>query len=101
LPDDEDGLVAPAQDLLLTVGSVPTVRVRATNTTGSAAMLYGWIDVNRDGVFDNTIERAGVTVPPATINAMFALTFPAISVSAPGGATYARFRISSDPAAAS
>jgi hypothetical protein len=100
LPDDEDGLVEPAQDLLLTVGSVPTVRVRATNTTGSAATLYGWIDINRDGVFDNPSERTSVTVPTATTNGTFTLTFPLIPVSTPAGATYARFRLSSDVAAA-
>ena len=61
-PDDEDGVIEPAQDLLLTIGSAPVVRVRATNTTGSAATLYGWIDVNRDGVFDNATERTSVTV---------------------------------------
>ena len=60
---DEDGLIEPAQDLVLTVDTAPVVRVRATNTTGSAATLYGWIDVNRDGVFDNATERTSVAVP--------------------------------------
>lgn len=36
-PDDEGGLIEPAQDLLLTVGSIPVVRVRATNMTRSVA----------------------------------------------------------------
>ena len=100
LPDDEDGLTEPAQDLLLTVGSAPAVRVRATNTTGSLAMLYGWIDVNRDGVFDNGTERASVSVPSGTNNGTFTLTFPSIPVSLAAGTTYARFRLSTDVAAA-
>ncbi len=99
-PPDENGLVEPAQDLLLTVGSVPTVRVRATNMTGAAATLYGWIDVNRDGVFDNSTERTSVAVSPATTNGLFTLTFPTIPLSSAAGATYARFRLSSDVAVA-
>src|SRR5262249_14223597 len=65
-PDDEDGLSNPAADLVLTIGSHPRVRVWVTNTTGSAATLYGWIDYNGDGVFDNTNERASVAVPSGT-----------------------------------
>ena len=100
LPDDEDGLIEPAQDLVLTSGSAPVVRVRATNTTGSEATLYGWIDFNRDGVFDNATERTSVTVPTATTNGTLTLTFPTISTSTTAGATYARFRLSTDVAAA-
>lgn len=100
LPDDEDGLVEPAQDLALTVGTVPVVRVRATNTTGSTATLYGWIDINRDGKFDNTTERNSAPIPSGTNNATISLTFPTISTTALPGATYARFRLSSDAAAA-
>jgi hypothetical protein len=100
LPDDEDGLVEPAQDLAVTIGTTPTVRVRVTNTTGTAAQLYGWIDYNRDGAFGNATERASVTVPAGTTNDTFTLTFPTIPASTSAGATFARFRLSSDPAAA-
>ncbi len=99
-PDDEDGLIEPAQDLLLTIGSVPVVRVRATNTTGSAATLFGWIDFNRDGVFDNDTERTSVAVATGTNNGTFTLTFPTLPASASAGTTYARFRLSTDAAAA-
>ena len=100
LPDDEDGLIEPAQDLLLTVGTAAVVRVRATNSTGSTATLYGWIDFNRDGMFDNATERTSVTVPTATSNGTFTLTFPTIPKSTTVGTTYARFRLSTDAAAA-
>lgn len=100
LPDDEDGLVEPLQDLLVTAGSAPVVRVRATNTTTAASTVYGWIDFNRDGVFDNQTERASAAVPAGSIKRTFSLTFPAIPISDNVGPTYARFRLSSDPAAA-
>ncbi|MDB5386339.1 MAG: sodium/calcium exchanger 1, partial [Planctomycetaceae bacterium] len=98
-PDDEDGLIEPGQDLELTVGSAPVVRVRATNLTGSAATLYGWIDYNQDGVFTNGTERTSITVPAGTTNGTFILTFPVIPANTTAGSTYARFRLSSDAAA--
>ncbi len=98
--DDEDGVIDPDVDLLLTAGAVPQARLRATNTTGNSAMLYGWIDVNRNGVFDNTTERASIAVPTATVNGIFTLNFPTVPLNATGGKTYARFRLSTDTAAA-
>jgi len=99
-PDDENGLIEPAQDLLLTRGTAPEVRVRATNMTGSEATLYGWIDFNRDGVFDNATERSWAAVPNSTDNETFILTFPTIPIGTATGTTYARFRLSTDSAAA-
>ena len=100
LPDDEGGVFEPAQDLTLTAATTPVVRVRATNTTSSAATLYGWIDYNGDGVFDNATERTSVAVPASTNNGTFTLTFPTVPAGATTGTTYARFRLSSDSAAA-
>ncbi len=97
---DEDGLLESAQDLLLTAGTVPIVRVRATNATGSAATLYGWIDYNRDGVFSNSTERASVVVPQTARKATLSLVFPLIPATTAPGRTYARFRLSADTAAA-
>ncbi|MFO1004062.1 MAG: FG-GAP-like repeat-containing protein [Planctomycetaceae bacterium] len=57
---DEDGVLFPLTDLQFTIGSQPTVTLRATNTTGTAATLYGWVDYNGNGVFDNATERASV-----------------------------------------
>jgi predicted outer membrane repeat protein len=99
LPDDEDGVSYPATDLVLTVGAQPTVNVRVTNMTGSAATLYGWIDYNGNGVFDNATERANVAVPNGTNNNIFTLVFPAVPRGFTG-TTYARFRLSTDPLAA-
>jgi hypothetical protein len=99
LPDDEDGLSDPAADLVLTVGAQPTVNIRVTNTTGLAANLYGWIDYNANGVFDNATELASVAVPSGTNNLIKTLVFPTVTGSFTG-TTYARFRLSTDATAA-
>ncbi|MCA9074874.1 MAG: FG-GAP repeat protein [Planctomycetaceae bacterium] len=99
LPIDEDGLSHPASDLALTIGGFPSVTVRVTNTTGTAATLYGWIDTNADGVFDNATERASIAVPDGTSSGLITLTFPQV-LTGFTGTTYARFRLSTDTSAA-
>ncbi len=99
--DDEDGVIEPSRDLVFTAGTTPKVRLRATNISGASATLYGWIDLNRDGVFDNTAERSSAVVASSKVNAIYTLTFPMIPAFAVPGATYARFRLSSDATAAS
>ena len=97
--DDEDG-----------VASFPTyvppstsysVNVTANNSVDAPATLRGWIDWNRDGDFADANEISGaVTVPPGTVNGVFAVTWTAVPNNAGGTtATYARFRISTDTAA--
>ncbi|MDZ7316067.1 MAG: GEVED domain-containing protein [candidate division KSB1 bacterium] len=85
--DDEDGLNG---SLSVAVGSQPAISVRAFNMTGKTAVLSGWIDVNRNGLFENS-ERASALVPNGT-NGFVNLIFPTIS--GPAGFTFARFRIS-------
>ena len=98
-PDDEDGLVNPAVDLSLVVGVVPSIAVKVANNTGSEATLYGWIDYNGDGVFEAG-ERASVAVPTGSTDLTVTLdNFPAVP-SGSAANTYARFRFSTDPAAA-
>ncbi|HQX51306.1 MAG TPA: FG-GAP-like repeat-containing protein [Planctomycetaceae bacterium] len=96
--DDEDG-VLNSDDLFATAGTAPRITLAATNTTGVAAMLYGWIDYNHNGVFENATERAQIAVPTGTTNGRVTLTFPASLIDSVGG-TYARFRLSGDIAAA-
>ncbi len=97
LPDDEDGVLSHV-DLLGTVGATPTITLLATNTTGTAATLSGWIDYNQDGVFDNATERALAAIATGTTDARFTLTFPTIPIGSTG-TTYTRFRLSTDSAA--
>ena len=98
-PDDEDGLNNPSVDLALSVGMQPTVDVTVTNTTANAATLFGWIDYNGDGVFDNATERAHIPVPTGTSGTTVTLIFPTVPAGI-AGTTYARFRLSTDGVAA-
>jgi Ca2+-binding RTX toxin-like protein len=95
-PGDEDGVTSPF-DLTATIGESPVVTLSATNSTGTEASLYGWIDYNHDGVFDNSTERADVSVPDGAAGEFFTLTFPEVPEGA-AGTTYARFRLSTDVA---
>ncbi|MHC4875262.1 MAG: Ig-like domain-containing protein [Planctomycetota bacterium] len=97
-PGDEDGVASPF-DLAATIGESPQVTLSATNSTGTSASLYGWIDYNQDGVFDNVTERAVIPVPTGTAGEFFTLTFPQVPDGS-AGTTYARFRLSTDASAA-
>ena len=94
--DDEDGIAAFPT---FYAGQTANITASVTNTTGSQATLYGWIDFNNDGQLDNATERASVSVPSGGTGNV-TLTF-----SVPGGAVTstdlgARFRLSTDPDAA-
>ncbi|MFL5328733.1 MAG: beta strand repeat-containing protein [Gemmataceae bacterium] len=81
------------------IGGSASAQVNVTNTTGSVATLYGWIDYNGDGAFDNATERASIAVPTGTVTGNVTLNFPVV----PGGSassTFARFRLSTDAASA-
>ena len=90
--DDEDG-VNPA-DLTFTPGQTKTITVQVHNTTGGDAHLYGWIDFDGNGTFDAG-ERADVVVPNGATSANLDFTAGTYT-----GTTYARFRLSTDGAAA-
>ncbi|MEZ6124661.1 MAG: GEVED domain-containing protein [Planctomycetaceae bacterium] len=89
-------------DALAAVVNAPnSITVNVTNTTGRVGTLYGWIDFNTDGVFDAS-ELAIVSVPSGSANANVVLNFPASSVTSTATyQTFARFRLSTDTAAAS
>ena len=106
--DDEDGLpnLSVGEDGLQTfsviAGGPTSITVRASNPTPRTATIWGWIDLNGDGAFDNTSERASAQVGPGAVDDAFGLHFPAgpLIPSVIPISTYARFRISTDPAAA-
>jgi hypothetical protein len=94
---DEDGIVNPL-DLEATVGDAPSVTVRVTNTTDRLAVLSGWLDVNRNGAFDNATERVQVRVPTGSSDLLVTMQFPVLPLG-PYGVTYLRLRLSTDAAA--
>lgn len=88
--DEFDDGVQFNQSLVAAFQSSVIVEVR--KPVGSNAFLSGWIDYNRDGVF-TTSERIASALP-VTQN-FTTLSFVVSGQSVPG-ATYARFRLSSD-----
>ncbi|MDZ7370762.1 MAG: GEVED domain-containing protein, partial [candidate division KSB1 bacterium] len=85
--NDEDAIAEPIQ---LRLNTQPTLAVNVYNMTGSPAILTGWVDLNRNGVFESG-ESASVWVPSGT-NGPINLTLPTITGSE--GLTFARFRLS-------
>jgi uncharacterized repeat protein (TIGR01451 family) len=111
VPDAEPNAVAPldgtgdgAQDDAFS--SFPSLTIATTsysltmplrNTSGSNATLAGWIDFDRDGVFQ---ADEGVTATVANNATTATLTWNNIGSTGPNivvGPTYARFRLTTDP----
>lgn len=90
--NDEDGI--SSFPLLTTDATSYSVNVTVTNNSGKTARLVGWIDFNRNGVFESG-EGTQTTVFNGTSGATVALNWPAIS-GLVAGDTYARIRFSSD-----
>ncbi len=91
--DDEDGITF-ANPLMM--GQQACVDVHLTNTTPQVARLYGWIDFDRNGAWDDAPESServfsGTFMTPG-LNAGLCFTVPP---TATPGRTYARFRLSS------
>jgi hypothetical protein len=95
--DDEDGIqfVTP-----LIPGENACVRVTATNNTGAAAKLQGWIDFNGDGQFQageqlNTGAFVGGATVPVNGLTAFDLCFTVpVTATFQGGQAMVRFRLS-------
>jgi uncharacterized repeat protein (TIGR01451 family) len=88
--DDEDGVsVFPP---LTTTSTNYSLTVKVTNTTGASATVKGWIDFNRNGVFDNS-EVATATVANGTPTAT--LTWTGLS-GLNTGKLYSRIRIATN-----
>ncbi|MFK0040319.1 GEVED domain-containing protein [Paenarthrobacter sp. NPDC090517] len=84
----DDGVVmAP-----MTAGQTSYSRTVAISGASKAGMTCGWIDVNKDGLFNNTAERACANFAAGATSAT--LTWSAVPAGMTAGTTYARFRIS-------
>ena len=92
--DDEDGIsVFPVYQS----GGPQNISVTADNvmnTTGLSATLYGWIDFNNDGNFDNN-EIATTTVANG-FNGSKTLTWSGITVAGNPSNQYLRLRLTTD-----
>lgn len=74
---------------LTTAKTSYSVNVNVLNTSGENAMLSGWIDFNRNGIFDSN-ERAQAVAAPDARNLV--LSWSGLS-GLTAGRTYARFRV--------
>lgn len=88
----DDGTTLPLTNMALNASSY-TLPVRVFNDTGSPANVYGWIDFNKNGIFE-TNEGATAVVPssttnPQTVNLVF--NVPAGTTLTPGD-TFVRVR---------
>ncbi len=92
-PDDEDGVAGFPEIGDQDGGSSISVDVAVTNSTGSTATLYGWIDFDRDGSFQSD-ELVTATVPTGTSGTV-QLNFT-VTNDVNAGWTYARFRLTTD-----
>jgi uncharacterized repeat protein (TIGR01451 family) len=90
-PDDEDGV--NLADLTDIKAGLHSVRVTATNLTGSAARVCGFIDLNADGDFADPGESATQPVPIGSVNSVVTLNFGPVNPDSPLS-SYARFRLS-------
>ncbi|HLX64913.1 MAG TPA: PKD domain-containing protein [Planctomycetota bacterium] len=89
--NDEDGITLPLPQLNFNA-STYSVNVSVFNNTGSAHTLQGWIDFNRNGIFDAG-ERATVNVPTSASQQTVTLTWNGLSGLVPGK-SFLRLRFS-------
>jgi uncharacterized repeat protein (TIGR01451 family) len=94
-PDDEDGVSFPAP---IELGSPGRATVNATNTSGTAATLCGFIDWNNDGDFADTSEAISQSVANGTVASNIVLNFGLVPLDAVLN-PYSRFRITTSAGA--
>lgn len=91
---DEDGII-PANNPV-TVNAAFTLPVTVTNTTGTGRILYGWLDLNNNGIFeDNEVATTIPTVNTGANNSTVNLVWPAAStIAIQSPKVYLRLRLS-------
>ncbi len=91
--DDEDSVsILPS---LYTSSTGTSVNVKVLNSTGNKAWLVGWIDFNKNGVFDSN-EAATIPVSSAAQVKTVGLTWANLS-GLTAGDTHMRLRVTTDP----
>lgn len=95
--DDEDGVTL--FPVLVSSTTSYSIDALVTNTSGSDAHLVGWIDFDRNGLFEAD-EAASALIAGGTIAQSTTLNWSDIGSSGPdivAGGSYARFRLTTDP----
>lgn len=91
--DDEDALsLVPSLSSSASSYSLPNLTV--FNNSGSPVFLYGWVDFDRDGVFEPS-ERVTATIPSSASSQSITLTWTIPGGHATAGQSFIRLRISS------
>ena len=91
----DDGLAVPPVPLTVT-DTMYHVNVAVRNITGTGANLYGWIDFNNNGLFEED-EAVHQTVPSSSQTQMITLDFTVPpSVQLRPGHTFLRLRLTTD-----
>lgn len=96
-----NGSVSGPDFKLIDDNLVATVRVHNNSSLTSEANLIGWIDFNRDGVFDVDEASPVVEIPRLALVNTYQLIWLNAKNRIQGGVTYLRLRLTSDPISAS
>lgn len=88
--NDEQGVTLPP---LSNKATSYSVQVSVTNNFGSAANLYGWIDLNYNGIFEASEFVSITAIPTGTTAQTYTLTWNSFTPIPGGTVLYARFRI--------
>lgn len=97
--DDEDSVTSIPQ--LPTTSSGYSLNVSVTNNTLNPAYLVGWIDLNKDGDFNDANEQSAViTVATSTVNGTKVLTWSGLTGHSVG-TSFIRIRVTTDASFAS
>jgi hypothetical protein len=92
--DDEDGFDPASVNAYV---SFPTTfPVKVTNTTGSPAELFGFVDWNDDGDFADAGEQSTITVPNGTVGVVMNLPWIVPSTASTSAPVAVRLRLSTD-----
>jgi len=88
--DDEDGVIFPS--LPFSAGGTGSLQIIVSGSVDGSnpAYVYGWIDWNQDGDWDDALEN--VVGQQIATTGTLTFTFPVPNGAKPGN-TYARFRI--------
>ncbi|EJO5349523.1 DUF11 domain-containing protein, partial [Clostridium botulinum] len=92
----DDGVTLPLTPLLVT-DTTYSLTVDVVNNTGSPANVYGWIDFNKDGVFQGNEAAPVVVVPsaPGVQQVVLNFTVP-VGVTLTPDHTFVRVRVTTD-----